>query len=88
MLFPFDGEATLRYKRWCTFFFRQQVGVRVEGGRLPSLRTASLYLGEGYLAGDFPGGITTVDAYLQLPTSACCISPTAGEPGMGVLVAD
>ena len=44
--------------------------------------------GPGYLAGTFPGGITTVDAVPTSATVRILYRPAAGAPGDGVLVAE
>jgi len=88
---PFDGEATfydISDGVYDLLFSDKQVWeMRVEGGEATFTSYGKPLPGDGYLAGDFPGGITTVDA---VPTAAdvrVLYRPTAGEPGDGVLVA-
>lgn len=44
--------------------------------------------GTGYLAGSFPGGITTVDGVPTPATVRVLYRPEAGQPGDGALVAE
>lgn len=44
--------------------------------------------GNGYLSGEFPGGITAVDAVPTSATVRILYRPTSGTPGDGVLVAE
>lgn len=44
--------------------------------------------GDGYLAGEFPGGITTVDGVPTASTVRVLYRPVSGAPGDGVVVAE
>ena len=44
--------------------------------------------GNGYLAGEFPGGITTVDAVPVSATVRVLYRPASGTPGDGLLIAE
>lgn len=44
--------------------------------------------GDGYLAGEFPGGITTVDGVPVAATVRIIFRPVSGEPGDGAVVAE
>lgn len=60
-------------------------------GLNPSVRLDSSFQpspGNGYLAGEFPDGITTVDAVPTSATVRILYRPAAGAPGDGVLVAE
>ncbi len=45
-------------------------------------------LSNGYLAGEFPGGITTVDGVPTAATVRVLYRPVSGAPGDGVVVAE
>lgn len=53
----------------------------------PTIRN-TLYKGNGYLAGEFPGGITTVDGVPVTATVRVLLRTVAGHPGDGSLVAE
>lgn len=88
---PFDGEATfydISDGVYDLLFSDKQVWeMRVEGGKATFTSYGKPLPGDGYLAGDFPGGITTVDAVPTAAVVRVLYRPTAGEPGDGVLVA-
>lgn len=47
-----------------------------------------LPLGTGYLAGEYPGGITTVDGAPVTSTVRVLLRPDSGNPGDGYVVAE
>lgn len=49
---------------------------------------AQTLVGQGHLAGSFPGGITTVDGVPTAATVRVLYRPAAGQPGDGALVAE
>lgn len=65
---------------------------RIDHLRIPFRRSYDKYRlptgGTGYLAGEFPDGITTVDGVPVVATVRVLLRTAAGHPGDGYLVAE